>query len=77
MQFYILMVDYGRGPQQPMGLEAVVQLELTRQNIIDQARDILRRGEHEVAFVKFIDGNYCEDVTLDILCEARDLMELA
>lgn len=76
MQFYILMIDFGKGPRKPMGMEAVVQPELTRRAIIEQARDIIKSGDREIAFVKFIDGNFCEDVTAEIIAEAS-AMEFA
>lgn len=72
MQMYMLMVDYGRGPRRPMGFAADVRPECTRQNIVDEVRDILASENKSVAFVKFIDGNYCEDVTDEILRDARD-----
>ena len=65
MQFFILMIDYGR-----KGLEAVVQPELTRRAIVEQVRDILAEGRNRVAFVKFVDGNFIEDVTEEITGEA-------
>jgi hypothetical protein len=79
MQFYILMVDYGRDTQKtPHGLEAVVLPELTRREIVEQARDILSRGRNEVAFVKFVDGNFITDCTAEILEEAEQgLLEAA
>lgn len=76
MQFFILMVDFGKGPQRPMGLEAVVQPELTRRDIVEQARDIIKKGRHEIAFVKFVDGNFIDDCTAEIVAEAS-AMEFA
>lgn len=76
MQFFILMVDFGKGPQRPMGLEAVVQPELTRSDIVAQARDILSEGRNAIAFIKFVDGNFIEDVTAEIIAEAQ-MMEAA
>jgi hypothetical protein len=73
MQMYILMIDYGRGPAKPMGLEAVVKPELTHRAIVEQARDIISEGRYSIAFVKFIDGNYCEDVTAEIIAEASQM----
>jgi len=70
MQFYILMIDYGKGPQHPMGLEAICSPEHTRRQIVEEVRGILKRGKNSVAFVKFVDGNFIEDVTEDILEEA-------
>lgn len=70
MQFYILMVDYGKGPQRPMGLEAIVSPEQTRRQVVEEVRDILRKGRNAVAFVKSVDGNFIEDVTAEIVAEA-------
>lgn len=77
MQFYILMKDYGRkraDQDGPSGFEAVCQPEVTRRAIVEEVRSILSEGRNEVAFVKFIDGNFCEDVTAEIIAEARSLM---
>jgi hypothetical protein len=63
--FYVLMLDYGRAR------EAVCNPEHTRRDIVSDVRDILAKPNgRRVAFVKFIDGNYCEDITLEILAEA-------
>lgn len=70
MQFYILMIDYGRGTLKPTGLEAVVSPEFTRSQIVSEFRDILIKGDRSVAFVKFVDGNYICDITSDIASEA-------
>lgn len=67
MQMYILMVDFGR-----RGLEAIVQPELTRRAIVEQARDILASDDKTIAFVKFVDGGYIEDVTAEICLEAGE-----
>ena len=72
MQMYILMIDYGTDVRKVHGLEAIVKPELTRQNIVDQARDVLARGD-SIAFVKFIDGNWIEDCTAEIVSEAEQL----
>lgn len=74
MQFYILMIDYGKGPKQPMGLEAVVQPELTRRAIVEQAADIIARDKYAIAFVKFVDGNCIQDVTAEIVAEATNFV---
>lgn len=68
--YYILMIDYGRGLRRPQGLEAIVQPELTRRAIVEQARDIIASDNRQIAFVKFVDGNFIEDVTADICAEA-------
>ena len=76
MQFYILMIDYGKnypGKTGPSGLEAVCQPELTRRAIIEEARDAQRSATRSVAFVKFVDGNFIKDVTADILAEAEQM----
>lgn len=63
---YLLMIDYGRSR------EAVCNPEHTRRDIVSQVRDILAKPrDRSVAFVKFIDGNYIEDVTLEIIEEAE------
>jgi hypothetical protein len=73
--FFILMIDYGKGPKRPIGLEAIVDPEHTRRAIVDQARDILSEGRNEIAFIKFVDGNFICDVTAEIIADARVLME--
>ena len=76
MQFYILMIDYGKsypGKKGPSGFEAVVQPEQTRRSIVEQARDIISEGRHSIAFIKRMDGNFCEDVTADIVEEASQM----
>lgn len=70
MQFYILMIDYGKGPALPMGFEAVCQPELTRRQIVEQASNILKEGRNTIAFVKYVDGNYIEDQTKEIIADA-------
>lgn len=62
--YYVVMIDYGK-----RGLEAVVDPELTKQNIIG------RVASHEydperIAFIHFVDGLFIEDVTDDILSHA-------
>ncbi len=73
MQFYILMIDYGyKHPTQdgPRGMEAVCNPEFTRRQIVEEARDILASSDRSITFVKFVDGNYIEDVTAEICTEA-------
>jgi hypothetical protein len=55
--YYVVMIDFGR-----RGLEAIVDPELTRQNIIG------RIASHEydpdrIVFIHHVDGLYVEDVT--------------
>lgn len=74
MQFYILMVDYGKRPANGLGaygLEAVSSPEKTRRQIVSEVRDILASDNKTVAFVKFVDGNFIEDVSADIIEEAE------
>lgn len=65
LQMYLLLVDYGNAR------EGVCNPEFTRRQIVEEVRDILAKPRgRSVACVKFIDGNYIEDVTEDILEEA-------
>lgn len=66
MQFYILMVDYSDDRTR----EAIVNPEYTRREIVSQVRDIMARNRDSVEFVKFVDGNFIEDVTAEICGEA-------
>ena len=78
MQFYILMIDYGKsypGKKGPSGFEAVVQPEQTRRSIIEQARDIISDDRHSIAFIKHVNGNFCEDVTAEIVDEASQMVD--
>lgn len=74
MQFYILMIDFGKGPKRPMGLEGVVSPEFTRRQIVSEVKDLLASRDRSVAFVKFVDGNYIEDITAEIVSEAEAAM---
>jgi uncharacterized protein YgfB (UPF0149 family) len=58
--YYVVMIDYGNGPAKPMGLEAVVQPERTRRDIVE----MLAHGE-------FKHGLYIEDVTDELFDEAE------
>lgn len=63
---YLLMIDYGRSR------EAVCNPEHTRRDIVAEVRDLLAKPRgRSVAFVKFIDGNFIEDVTADIMDEVE------
>ncbi len=71
--YYVVMVDYGKGPAKPMGLEAVVQPERTRRDIVE----MLAHGEFKhVAFIHHVDGLYIEDVTDDLFNEAEALCRM-
>lgn len=66
--YFVVMVDYGKGPQRPMGLEAVVNPEFTRRDIVHQ----LAHGEWKhVAFIHHVDGLFVEDVTNELFDEAE------
>jgi hypothetical protein len=67
--FYILMVDFKHGAAK--GMEAIVQPEKTRRSIVEEVRGIISEGRNSVAFVKFVDGNYIEDCTDDIVAAAE------
>lgn len=61
--YYVVMVDYGR-----RGLEAVVQPEQTRRDIIE----MIQHGEFKnIAFIHHVDGLYIEDVTMELMEEAE------
>lgn len=72
--YFVLMIDYGKpyvGKTGPSGFQAVADPEFTRRDIVDQVRDILRKGRNEIAFIHFVDGLFVEDVTSDLLAEAE------
>jgi len=71
MQFYILMIDYGRD-----GREAIVNPEETRRGIVSEVRTILAEGRKGIAFVKFVDGDSIEDITQEIIHEAQDALAM-
>jgi hypothetical protein len=66
MQFYILMIDYSDDRTR----EAIVNPEHTCREIVSQVRDIMARNRDSIEFVKFVDGNFIEDVTAEICGEA-------
>lgn len=64
--YYAVFIDYGR-----RGLEAVVQPEITRREVVSR----IKSGEYkDIAFIHFVDGLHVEDLTLELLTEARDEM---
>jgi hypothetical protein len=70
--YYVVMVDYGKGPERPMGLEAVVQPEKTRRDIVQE----LAHGEYKhVAFIHHVDGLFVEDVTNELFDEAEAICQ--
>lgn len=61
--YYVCMIDHGKS-----GLEAVVQPEQTRRDIVA----MLKSGESKhVAFIHHVDGLFIEDVTDEIFNEAE------
>jgi len=67
--YYVVMIDYGQ-----RGLEAVVQPEVTRREIISR----IASGEYPkdaIEFIHFIvNSRYIEDVTQDIFDGADEVM---
>lgn len=64
--YFVVMIDYGRN-----GLEAIVQPEITRREIVSR----IRSGEYErerIAFIHSIHDGICEVVT-DELIEAAGM----
>jgi hypothetical protein len=62
MQYFVVMIDYGR-----RGREAIVDPEVTRREVV--ARVV--SGEYRnVSFIHEIAGSSVEDITADILAEA-------
>ena len=69
--YYVVMIDYGR-----KGLEAIVDPELTKQNIIG------RIASHEydperIVFIHHVDGLFVEDVTGDLMSHAGVALQAA
>jgi hypothetical protein len=62
MQYFIVMIDYGR-----RGREAIVDPEITRREVIARVAS----GEYKnISFIHEIADSVVEDVTTDILAEA-------
>ena len=62
MQYFVVMIDYGR-----RGREAVVDPEITRREVVSR----IASGEYRnISFIHKIAGLTVEDVTADILAEA-------
>lgn len=69
LQYYICMLDFGRGRGRPSGFGANVEPENTRRQIVSEVQDAIANG-HSIVHVKFVDGNSIEDVTHEIISEA-------
>ena len=62
MQYFVVMMDYGR-----RGREAIVDPEITRREVIARVTS----GEYRnISFIHEISNSTVEDVTADILAEA-------
>ncbi|MEO8316722.1 MAG: hypothetical protein ABI561_00195 [Bradyrhizobium sp.] len=62
MQYFVVMIDYGR-----RGREAVVDPEITRREVVSRVAS----GEYaNISFIHEIADSSVEDVTADILSEA-------
>ena len=62
MQYFVVMIDYGR-----RGREAVVDPEITRREVISRVAS----GEYRnVSFIHEVIDQSVEDITQDILAEA-------
>ena len=62
MQYFIVMIDYGR-----RGREAVVDPEITRREVVSRVAS----GEYSnICFIHEIADRAVEDVTADIMAEA-------
>ena len=63
MQYFVVMIDYGR-----RGREAIVDPEVTRREVVARVSS----GEYRnISFIHEIAGSSVEDVTADILSEAH------
>jgi hypothetical protein len=62
MQYFVVMIDYGR-----RGREAIVDPEITRREVVAR----ILSGEYKnISFIHEIADSAVEDVTADILAEA-------
>jgi hypothetical protein len=68
MQYFVVMIDYGR-----RGREAIVDPEITRREVVSR----IASGEYaNISFIHEVADRSVEDVTEDILAEAA-LPEIA
>ena len=68
MQYFVVMIDYGR-----RGREAIVDPEITRREVISR----IASGEYRnISFIHEVAGRSVEDITAEILGEAA-LPEIA
>lgn len=65
MQYFVVMIDYGR-----KGREAVVDPELTRREVVSR----IASGEYkDISFIHRIEGCLVEDVTEELKAAAQNL----
>ena len=62
MQYFVVMIDYGR-----RGREAIVDPEITRREVVSR----IASGEYKnISFIHEISDSSIEDITSDIMSEA-------
>ena len=62
MQYFVVMIDYGR-----RGREAIVDPEVTRREVISR----IVSGEYRnISFIHEVDDHAVDDITAEILAEA-------
>ena len=62
MQYFVVMIDYGR-----RGREAIIDPEVTRREVVSRVAS----GEYKnISFIHEIDDGAVEDITAEILAEA-------
>lgn len=60
--YFAVFIDYGR-----RGIEAIVDPEMTRSNVVDR----IRSGEYKnISFIHHVDGLHVEDLTIELMTEA-------
>jgi hypothetical protein len=69
LQYYVCMIDFGRGRARPQGFGADVCPEYTRRQTVEEVRENIESGR-KIVHVKLITGNDVKDVTHDIIAEA-------
>ena len=68
MQYFVVMIDYGR-----RGREAIVDPEMTRREVVARVAS----GEYtNISFIHEVAESSVEDITGDILAEATGLPEV-
>lgn len=61
--YFVVMQDHGK-----LGLEAVVQPEITRRGVVSR----IKTGEYrDIAFIHHVDGLFVEDLTAELIEEAN------